>query len=198
MHVRHCKTCGKVRAHTLVTRHEESGGKARHWQAIICRVCGEETAQEIKAVVFEFIGGIYDGQIEGAASSVMLKLLAQGGAIGERFLVGSVPQDHEYEVIQRIFDKGELLVRARYVGRVESQREPGAISTAIGHLLRGVRAICETVHDNSCNLQVPIRLRVSHVCHKIRGVWRLRFRPRAAWRLHFWNQRIPFTTRKRV
>jgi hypothetical protein len=118
MPVRHCKTCGKVRVHELVTRHEERESKARHWQANICRDCGTETAQEIRAVVFDFIGGIYDGQIEGAASSVMLKLLTQGGAIGERLRVGTVPQAHEYEVIQRIFDEGELLVRARYVGRV--------------------------------------------------------------------------------
>jgi hypothetical protein len=87
---------------------------------IICRDCGTETVQEIRAVVFDFIGGIYDGQIEGAASSVMLTRLTEGGAIGERFQVGSDPQAHEYEVIQRIFDKGDLLVRARYVGIVEA------------------------------------------------------------------------------
>ena len=120
MPVRHCKTCGKFRLHELVTRHEEPGGKARHWQAFICRGCGEETAQEIRAVVFDFIGGIYDGRIEGAASSVMLTRLSEGGAIGERFQLGSIPQAHEYEVIQRIFDKGDLLVRARYVGIVEA------------------------------------------------------------------------------
>jgi hypothetical protein len=120
MTVRRCKTCGKVRIHELVTRHEESEGKARHSQAFICRGCGTATAQVIRAVVFDFIGGIYDGQIEGAASSVLLKLLTKGGAIGERLRVGTVPQDHEYEVIQRIFDKGDLLVRARYVGIVQA------------------------------------------------------------------------------
>ena len=118
MRVRRCKTCAKVTPHELVTRHKELEGRARHSQAFICRDCGTETAQEIKAVVFDFIGGIYDGQIEGAASSVMLTRLTQGGAIGERFQVDSIPQDHEYEVIQRIFDKGDLLVRARYIGVV--------------------------------------------------------------------------------
>src|SRR5258708_32062466 len=115
MPVRRCKTCAKVTPHELVTRHEEWEGRERHWQAFICRGCGEQTAQEIRTVVFEFIGGIYYGQIEGASSSVMFKLVPQGGAIGERFQFDSVPQAHEYEVIQRIFDKGDLLVRARYV-----------------------------------------------------------------------------------
>ncbi len=93
---------------------------AQHSQVFICRDCGTEIAQEIRTVVFEFIGGVYDGLIEGAASFVLLTQLTQGGAIGERFQVGSIPQAHEYEVIQRIFDKGDLLVRARYVGIVEA------------------------------------------------------------------------------